>query len=409
MPFVTVETNLSAEALPAGLLKETCSCVAAALGKPEDRMNVVIRAGLPMLMAGSSSPCVLLSVSAIGVTDTAEKNREHSAKICPFLTEQLALPEDRVVITFYSLEPHQVGKKGTRMNVVIRAGLPMLMAGSSSPCVLLSVSAIGVTDTAEKNREHSAKICPFLTEQLALPEDRVVITFYSLEPHQVGKKGTVMSFLSGVRMVLEVYLDLCSQPCRSVYMFAKHNEIPFDFKKVSLFQGDQYREDFGHINMIRKVPAIRDGDFCLAESVAILQYLAEKFQTPDHWYPRDLQQRARVHEFLSWQHTALRLHGSKIFWLRGGGRGWKTLVKKESSEKGDCNLDPEDGGGGGASGVPGRPPEPSAGGSADPASCSPGDTVDLTCRGKRRPSKPGGEDTAMKPEAGAGPERSLTI
>lgn len=70
-------------------------------------------------------------------------------------------------------------------------------------------------------------------------------------------------------------------------------------------------------------------------------------------------------------------------------------------------------------GSPVGPPEPSAGGSADPASCPPGDSVDLTGRGKRRPSKPGGEgeatgedvldgggasDTAMKPEAGAGPE-----
>lgn len=45
-------------------------------------------------------------------------------------------------------------------------------------------------------------------------------------------------------------------------------------------------------------------------------YLAEKFKTPDFWYPADLRQRARVNEYLSWQHTAIRMHGSKIFWLR---------------------------------------------------------------------------------------------
>ncbi|CAL8329206.1 unnamed protein product [Merluccius merluccius] len=117
-------------------------------------------------------------------------------------------------------------------------------------------------------------------------------------------------------MALELYLDLFSQPCRSVYIFARTNSIPFDLRKVSLLQGEQYGEEFGRINMMRKAPAIRDGDFCLAESVAILQYLAEKFQTPDHWYPRDLQQRARVNEYLSWQHTAVRAHGSKIYWLR---------------------------------------------------------------------------------------------
>lgn len=59
-----------------------------------------------------------------------------------------------------------------RMNVVVKPGLPMLIAGSCSPCVMLSVSAIGVTDTADKNKEHSAKIFEFLTRELGLTEDR---------------------------------------------------------------------------------------------------------------------------------------------------------------------------------------------------------------------------------------------
>ena len=51
-------------------------------------------------------------------------------------------------------------------------------------------------------------------------------------------------------------------------------------------------------------------------SIAIMMYLAEKFGTPEHWYPSDLQKRARVNEYLSWQHMAIRMHGSKIFWLK---------------------------------------------------------------------------------------------
>ncbi|KAF5893830.1 glutathione S-transferase theta-3-like [Clarias magur] len=117
-------------------------------------------------------------------------------------------------------------------------------------------------------------------------------------------------------MVLEIYLDLLSQPCRSVYIFAKKNNIPFEYKKLSLFAGEHYNEEFGKINIMRKVPAIRDGNFCLSESVAIMQYLAEKYGTPDNWYPADVQKRARVNEYLSWQHAAMRTHGSKVFWLR---------------------------------------------------------------------------------------------
>ncbi|XP_041936136.1 glutathione S-transferase theta-1b isoform X1 [Alosa sapidissima] len=50
--------------------------------------------------------------------------------------------------------------------------------------------------------------------------------------------------------------------------------------------------------------------------IAIMMYLSEKFQTPDHWYPTDIQKRARVNEYLSWQHTAVRMHGTRVFWLR---------------------------------------------------------------------------------------------
>uniref|UniRef100_A0A673GTF3 Glutathione S-transferase theta 1a n=1 Tax=Sinocyclocheilus rhinocerous TaxID=307959 RepID=A0A673GTF3_9TELE len=117
-------------------------------------------------------------------------------------------------------------------------------------------------------------------------------------------------------MPLELYLDLNSQPCRSVFLFAKINKIPFEFKAVDLSAGEQYGDEFGKVSIIRKVPVLKDGDFILTESIAILQYLAAKHHTPDHWYPAELQKRARVDEFLSWQHTNIRTHGSKVFWFR---------------------------------------------------------------------------------------------
>ncbi|XP_051960991.1 D-dopachrome decarboxylase isoform X2 [Xyrauchen texanus] len=95
MPFIDLETNLPASKFSEDFLKRLCTTTAAALGKPEDRMNLVVKADLPMLIAGSCSPCVMLSVSAIGVTDTAEKNKEHSAKIFQFLTGELGLTDDR--------------------------------------------------------------------------------------------------------------------------------------------------------------------------------------------------------------------------------------------------------------------------------------------------------------------------
>ncbi|NP_001002147.1 D-dopachrome decarboxylase [Danio rerio] len=116
MPFINIETNLPASKFPEDFLKRLCSTLAAALGKPEDRMNLVVKPDLPMFFAGSSSPCVLMTVSAIGVTDTAEKNKQHSAKIFQFLQGEFGLSDDRILVLFYPLEPSQIGKKGTVMS-----------------------------------------------------------------------------------------------------------------------------------------------------------------------------------------------------------------------------------------------------------------------------------------------------
>ncbi|ERE88019.1 glutathione S-transferase theta-1-like protein [Cricetulus griseus] len=79
-------------------------------------------------------------------------------------------------------------------------------------------------------------------------------------------------------------------------------------------QGEHLSDAFAQVNPMKKVPAMKDNDFTLSESVAILLYLTHKYKVPDHWYPQELQARARVDEYLAWQHTALRRSCLRALW-----------------------------------------------------------------------------------------------
>ncbi|PNJ84623.1 hypothetical protein CR201_G0053638 [Pongo abelii] len=119
-------------------------------------------------------------------------------------------------------------------------------------------------------------------------------------------------------MGLELFLDLLSQPSRAVYIFAKKNGIPLELRTVDLIKGHHKSKEFLQINNLGKLPTLKDGDFILTESSAILIYLSCKYQTPDHWYPSDLQARARVHEYLGWHADCIR----GTFGVPCGSRCW---------------------------------------------------------------------------------------
>lgn len=66
---------------------------------------------------------------------------------------------------------------------------------------------------------------------------------------------------------------------------------------------------------MQKVPVLVDDSFVLTESDAILKYLANKYDIPDHWYPRQPERRARVDEYTAWHHSYTRPHAAKVFIL----------------------------------------------------------------------------------------------
>uniref|UniRef100_A0AAT9K459 glutathione transferase n=1 Tax=Amphiprion clarkii TaxID=80970 RepID=A0AAT9K459_AMPCL len=115
--------------------------------------------------------------------------------------------------------------------------------------------------------------------------------------------------------LLEVYLDLLSQPCRAVSLLLGCTSIPHTVRTVALRRGEQRSPEFIKLNPMQKVPVLVDNGFVLTESDAILKYLANKYDVPDHWYPRQPEKRARVDEYTAWHHSNTRPHAAKVFIL----------------------------------------------------------------------------------------------
>jgi glutathione S-transferase len=68
---------------------------------------------------------------------------------------------------------------------------------------------------------------------------------------------------------------------------------------VDLAAGEHRREDFLARNRFGQVPVLEDGDTVIADSNAILVYLARKYDAGDRWLPADPAAAADVQRFLS--------------------------------------------------------------------------------------------------------------
>ena len=100
---------------------------------------------------------------------------------------------------------------------------------------------------------------------------------------------------------MKLYFHPVSTVSRPIMLFAADNNIALDYQVVDLMTGEHLKPAFAAINPSCAVPALEDGDFRMAESSAILKYLADKFDLPS--YPKDLQKRARVNEMMDWLNT----------------------------------------------------------------------------------------------------------
>jgi glutathione S-transferase len=148
---------------------------------------------------------------------------------------------------------------------------------------------------------------------------------------------------------MKLYYHPVSTTCRPIMLLANEAGIKLDYELVDLFTGAQYKPEFTAINPSHQVPLLEDGDFHLAESSAILKYLAEKDGLAA--YPKDLKQRARVNECMDWFNTSLSrefcygfvyaqifpfmrrpddvVHAGTVAWGRDKALGWLKILDED--------------------------------------------------------------------------------
>jgi len=99
---------------------------------------------------------------------------------------------------------------------------------------------------------------------------------------------------------MRLYLHPAAPNCLKVMVVGAHLEIPLEHQVVDLFQNDQRSPEYLAINPGGLVPALRDGDFLLWESNAIMQYIASK-EEPTTLWPADHRVRADVSRWQCWE------------------------------------------------------------------------------------------------------------
>lgn len=82
----------------------------------------------------------------------------------------------------------------------------------------------------------------------------------------------------------------------SAFVALEEKHLPYELVTKVLSKKETFAADYGA--RTKKIPSLRRGDFWLAESMAISEYLAESFPFPKHprLYPENLEERATCRE-----------------------------------------------------------------------------------------------------------------
>jgi len=104
MPMIKLHSSCP---IPRDLLGEISALVSETIGKSEQYVMVVVQQA-DMMMGGTEKGAVYAEVKSIGGLNRTV-NHELTMKLCILLNDHLGIPQDRIYITFQTIEADHWG------------------------------------------------------------------------------------------------------------------------------------------------------------------------------------------------------------------------------------------------------------------------------------------------------------
>lgn len=110
--------------------------------------------------------------------------------------------------------------------------------------------------------------------------------------------------MNASKLCLYVDAQFTSPYAMSCFVALREKGIEFQMKTLDLDTLEHQTQDYSRISLTQRVPTLVHGEFSLAESSAITEYLEDLFpQTPI--YPTSPQQRAKARQVQAWLRSDL--------------------------------------------------------------------------------------------------------
>jgi len=106
MPLIQLDTSctLSDSDKRQSLAKTLSRLAAEGIGKPDQYVMACVHDNVAMTMSGTTGPCALVTVKSIGGMSKAV-NQTLATQVCQMLQRELAIPQNRIYLTFEDIAP----------------------------------------------------------------------------------------------------------------------------------------------------------------------------------------------------------------------------------------------------------------------------------------------------------------